>query len=86
MLFSLTYCSFDVRSQVRSNEMHQRAEFGLAAHWSYKGSGMGDGSLDWISSDASTEGHKVWSDGYKTRTVGNVSTLCNCVGIFVNRS
>lgn len=41
-------------SQVRSKEMHQKAEFGLAAHWSYKGTGSLTSSLDWITEDKST--------------------------------
>lgn len=40
--------------QVRSKEMHQRAEFGLAAHWSYKGGQSVSHSLDWITTDSNT--------------------------------
>ncbi|CAM9184261.1 unnamed protein product [Scytosiphon promiscuus] len=39
--------SVTVEFQVRSKEMHQKAEFGLAAHWSYKES-HGMSSLGWI--------------------------------------
>eukprot|EP00904_Undaria_pinnatifida_P001831 jgi/Undpi1/11649/HiC_scaffold_36.g13944.m1 len=40
-----------VEFQVRSKEMHHKAEFGRAAHWTYKSSGSAASSLDWITDD-----------------------------------
>jgi len=36
-----------VEIQLRTQEMHQRAEYGVAAHWSYK-SGPDQGDLSWL--------------------------------------
>ena len=39
--------------QIRTREMHDRAEFGVAAHWSYKGEGApldGEDKLKWLRS------------------------------------
>ncbi len=36
-----------VEVQIRSREMHQRAEWGVAAHWSYKGEGESS-DIDWL--------------------------------------
>jgi guanosine-3',5'-bis(diphosphate) 3'-pyrophosphohydrolase len=39
--------------QIRTREMHDRAEFGVAAHWSYKGDGgvpEGEAKLKWLRS------------------------------------
>ena len=36
-----------VEVQIRSREMHQRAEWGVAAHWSYKGDGS-TSDIDWL--------------------------------------
>jgi len=36
-----------VEVQIRSREMHQRAEWGVAAHWSYKGDGSAS-DIDWL--------------------------------------
>ena len=36
-----------VEVQIRSREMHQRAEWGVAAHWSYKGDGSSS-DIDWL--------------------------------------
>jgi GTP diphosphokinase / guanosine-3',5'-bis(diphosphate) 3'-diphosphatase len=43
-----------VEVQVRTNEMHRRAEFGVAAHWSYK-EGAGPKELAWMQRLADVE-------------------------------
>jgi len=40
--------SMRVEVQVRTREMHQRNEFGLAAHWAYKQDGKPDGAVGWL--------------------------------------
>eukprot|EP00752_Nemacystus_decipiens_P003763 g3464.t1 len=40
-----------VEFQVRSTQMHQQAEFGFAAHWSYKESHRTASGMGWISGD-----------------------------------
>ena len=37
-----------VEVQIRSREMHQRAEWGVAAHWSYKGDEASSRDIDWL--------------------------------------
>jgi GTP diphosphokinase / guanosine-3',5'-bis(diphosphate) 3'-diphosphatase len=37
-----------VEVQIRSQEMHQRAEWGVAAHWSYKGDETSSSDIDWL--------------------------------------
>ena len=37
-----------IEIQLRSEEMHQQGEFGLAAHWAYKQGTMPDGQAGWI--------------------------------------
>ncbi|MEL6542146.1 MAG: bifunctional (p)ppGpp synthetase/guanosine-3',5'-bis(diphosphate) 3'-pyrophosphohydrolase [Pseudomonadota bacterium] len=40
--------SMRVEVQIRTREMHQRNEFGLAAHWAYKQDGKPDGAVGWL--------------------------------------
>ncbi len=40
--------SMRVEVQVRTREMHQRNEFGLAAHWAYKQGDKPDGAVGWL--------------------------------------
>ena len=41
--------------QVRSQEMHARAEYGIAAHWSYKDGGDSQSELAWMQRIAETD-------------------------------
>lgn len=54
--------------QVRTASMHHKAEYGHAAHWSYKSEGKEN--LDWLSEDA--PGKKTWK-AYKPRMRGRPS-------------
>lgn len=40
--------SMRVEVQIRTREMHQRNEFGLAAHWAYKQHDTPDGQVGWL--------------------------------------
>ncbi|MEE4539704.1 MAG: bifunctional (p)ppGpp synthetase/guanosine-3',5'-bis(diphosphate) 3'-pyrophosphohydrolase [Erythrobacter sp.] len=40
--------SMRVEVQIRTREMHQRNEFGLAAHWAYKQHDKADGQVGWL--------------------------------------
>ncbi|HAU22471.1 MAG TPA: bifunctional (p)ppGpp synthetase/guanosine-3',5'-bis(diphosphate) 3'-pyrophosphohydrolase, partial [Erythrobacter sp.] len=40
--------SMRVEVQIRTREMHQRNEFGLAAHWAYKQGERPDGAVGWL--------------------------------------
>ncbi|MGH9184717.1 MAG: RelA/SpoT family protein [Acidimicrobiales bacterium] len=35
--------------QIRTREMHQRSEYGVAAHWSYKGDDSSESDMPWLS-------------------------------------
>ncbi len=37
-----------IEVQIRTQEMHRRAEWGVAAHWAYKGGAEPTGEIDWL--------------------------------------
>ncbi|WP_419945240.1 RelA/SpoT family protein [Candidatus Poriferisodalis sp.] len=48
-----------VEVQIRTDEMHQRAEHGVAAHWRYKGERNGNGSKGSHKDKGHAKGHKA---------------------------
>lgn len=48
-----------IESQIRTFEMHKTAEYGVAAHWKYKESGLLAPKLDWLNDIGSSEDKSV---------------------------
>ncbi len=73
--------------QIRSAEMHRNAEFGIAAHWKYKGGGVGSGSddekFDWLRQ--LLEWHRELADPHEFIDTVKVDLFPESVFVFTPR-
>lgn len=54
-----------IEAQIRTFDMHKTAEYGVAAHWKYKSSGLMSPKLDWLNDISSQEDNKSIEDLYE---------------------
>lgn len=54
-----------IEAQIRTFDMHKTAEYGVAAHWKYKSSGLMSPKLDWLNDISSQEYNKSIEDLYE---------------------